>query len=154
MHKRVRTYTVVLLFAAWLVALSWLISTRDFEPALTSLALLATMTTFYVDQWLSERERRRELLAAVAHELFFDQNVLRDPLFALPVGDALSPKVYPRLARGAVEYAIASGVFTTARDSALFRLFHSWRERAEDFNQRLNITEMSAFWVSILRASP
>ena len=130
-----------------LIAVAWLFTEPDFEPALTSLVLLATIVTLFVDHWLAERERRRELLSSVVHELYIDCNVLNDPLFASDNSASQLTVVFPRLSTGAVVHAIASGAFTTARDSRLFKLLQNWRESAEDFNHRLDITELCIFVV-------
>jgi hypothetical protein len=147
MHTRIRTITLLLLAAAWFVAVVWLVRVPDFEPALTSLALLATMSTLYVDHWLSQRERRRELLATLAHELFVNLQTLNDPVFSSTPVEPHRPVVFPRLSLGSTVNVIASGAFTTTRDTRLFKLLHAWRERADDFNHSLWITEVCSFVV-------
>jgi hypothetical protein len=137
--------TFILLSVACLTAVAWFISTPDFEPALTSLALLATITGLFIDRWLAAKERRKELLYALAHELYMNLQVLSDPLFRQDTKLNKVPSVYPRLYIGTLETVIASGAFIQQRDRRLFHFMHLWRQRASEFNRRLDITELRTF---------
>ena len=43
------------------------------------------------------------------------------------------------------ETAIASNVFAERQDRELFSLIHQWRHTANEFNRRLDITELRTF---------
>lgn len=137
--------TFVLLVLACLIAIAWFISSPDFEPALTSIALLATITGLFIDRWLATKERRQELLYALAHELYMNLQVLADPLFRPDTEPKKEPSVYPHLYVATLETVIASGAFIENRDRRLFHLMHSWRQLAQEFNKRLDITELRTF---------
>ncbi len=134
--------TFILLVTAFAFAVAWLFSKPDREPALTSAALLATITGLFIDRWLASKERRRELLSALAHELYMNLQVLSDPLFKPDPQPRQGISVYPRLYIATLDTVIASGALTQKGDRKLFRLMHSWRQRATDFNHRLDITEI------------
>lgn len=92
-----------------------------------------------------EQEKRNDLLYTLMHELFFNANVLQDPKFK-PINKLPKvPTVYPRLVSSAVEATISSGLFNESKDTELFRLLHSWREKVSEFNRRLDITEQYTF---------
>lgn len=55
------------------------------------------------------------------------------------------PLVFPRLIISVNETAIASGVFAERKDSDLFSLLHQWRHTVNEFNHRLDITELRTF---------
>ena len=137
--------TFILLVISFFFAVAWLYFKPDWEPALTSVALLATITGLFIDRWLAAKERRRELLFALAHEVYMNLNVLSDPLFKPDTQPPQAPSVYPRLYTATLDTVIASGVFTQLSDRKLFRLMHSWRQRASEFNHRLDITELFTF---------
>ena len=40
---------------------------------------------------------------------------------------------------------ISSGAFVQDRDRQLFKLLHTWQQRAGEFNRRLDITELRTF---------
>ncbi len=137
--------TLGLLVISFVLALCWLCAKPDYEPALTSTVLLATITGLFIDRWLSSRERRHELLFALVHELYMNIRVLGDPLFVSETVAETRPRVYPRLYTATLETVIASAAFIERKDRILFRLLHSWRQRAGEFNRRLEVTELCTF---------
>jgi hypothetical protein len=137
--------TFILLVVACLLAVAWFFSSPDFEPALTSVALIATITGLFIDRWLAAKERRQELLYSLAHELYMNLQVLSDPLFQADAKPRKRPDVYPRLYIAILETTIAAGAFIEHRDRRLFQLMHLWRQRAAEFNHRLDITELRTF---------
>ena len=72
-------------------------------------------------------------------------NVLTDSRLIAEEGSSARPTVYPRLYTATLETVIGSGAFTDARDRKLFNLLHLWRQRAGEFNHRLDITEVRTF---------
>lgn len=147
MIESIPKITIALLIAAWLTALGWLVTERNFEPALTSLALLASITTLYIDVWLSARNRRREILQAIVHEIYVNLGVFEDkkfsPNWTNPGGTGLT--VYPRVRTSALDSAVSSGVFYTKQDRILVRLLSAWQTMSLELNQRLTITELGTF---------
>lgn len=53
--------------------------------------------------------------------------------------------VFPRLIVSVTETALASGVFAERKDRELFSLLHQWRHTVNEFNRRLDITELRVF---------
>jgi hypothetical protein len=79
-------------------------------------------------------------LSSLRHELDQNTAILRDARFrreAQSIG-----QVYPRLMLGAVDTAFISGALSSPRDRELLRRLLAWRNTAEDFNRRLDITEI------------
>ena len=134
--------TFVLLGIAFTVTIAWFIHSPDFEPVITSLALLTTITGLFIERWLAAREKRRELLNALMHELYMNKRVLEDSLFHPDTQPRTVANVYPRLYNATLETVIASGSFHQHHDRALFNLMHLWKQRVLEFNRRLDITEL------------
>jgi hypothetical protein len=133
-----------LLLVAFALTGIWFLRTRKIEAVASLLVLIATVTLTFVDRWAVRRERRRELLRGLVHELYMNLKVLDGPEFKVTTA-AATPTVYPRLYVGALEAVIASGAFTEARDRALSILLHGWLQRAHELNDRLLVTETRTF---------
>ena len=145
MRNAVVVVTFGFLGLGLLAAIGWFISSPEFEPLITTLALLATVTALVVERLVSVRERRHELLYSLVHELFLNRNILIDPRFNLDNPPDGEPRVYPRLHVSTLETAIASGAFTASRDRKLFKWMHRWKQRAGEFNRRLDLSELRTF---------
>ena len=147
MVNRVPAATVIFLAIAWLLAVAWFVSSPDFEPALTSLALLASISTLYLDLWVRDKRRRAEILKGVVHECYENLNVFKDarfhPDWGKDKGGGLT--IYPRMHHSIVDAAVASGLFYGPRDERLVVLLHKWRSQADEFNRRLDVTELRTF---------
>ena len=121
----------------------WFMRTRKVEAVASLLVLIATVTLTFVDRWVAGRDRRRELLRGLVHELYMNLNVLGDEKFKVsPTAPPTTPAVYPRLYLGALQAVTASGAFTETRDRQLSILLHGWLQRAHAFNDRLLVTEI------------
>lgn len=133
--------TLVLLLAATILAAVWVCVRPDFDSTITLLVLLATITGLVISRWLAERERRRDLLYAVVHELSMNLRALNDlsPPAGLPAGQ---PYVFPRFYASSLQAAIGSGAFSGGKDRQLFKLMHQWLQRVLELNRRIDITEM------------
>jgi hypothetical protein len=107
-----RLLTWYLLLLAGALCVAWVWRTWALEAFASLVVLLATVTLTFVDRWAAHRERRRELLRALAHELYLNRAVLADKAFAPPTPPATTPTVYPRPYVGALQALIASGAFT------------------------------------------
>ena len=78
MQRIIKIIVPLLLIIAFLAAVAWAICAPDFEPAITSLALLASLIAIFADRWINSRERRKELLRVLAHELYMNIGVVND----------------------------------------------------------------------------
>jgi hypothetical protein len=86
------------------------------------------------------------LLCSLVSELVMNMLLLSDDRFhQLVSSEKLTPLVYPRLLRTALDQAIASGIFIRNQDGRLFDLLYSWSDILNDFNHRLNLTEYRLF---------
>ena len=85
---------------------------------------------------------RNRLLYSLAGELYVNINILQDRKFQQLNADAGATIVYPRLLRTVLDESIASGVFVHAHDRDLFQMLHTWSEIVNEFNRRLDITEL------------
>ena len=68
--------TFIVLLVAFSTAVGWLLKSPDFEPAVTSLALLATIIGLFADRWLAEKEKRKALLHTLVHEIYINLSIL------------------------------------------------------------------------------
>jgi hypothetical protein len=138
----VSIFNVVALVVALCFALLWWLGPAwDWlEPAATTLPLLAVLTGIRAERWAAEREHRNQSFAALRREVEANLEVLADPRFR-PESQGVG-QIYPRLALGAVTTALVSGAFNQKRDRALVRLLMDWRNIVEDFNRRLDLTEL------------
>ena len=145
MHKLIKYAVPFLLIAAFLAAVMWAVCAPDFEPAITSLALLASLIAVYVDRWMNIRERRKELLGVLAHELYMNIGVVKDLKTAKNDENISKPHIYPRFYTTSLTSVIASGMFAGPKDKELWKCMHGWLQRSTDFNNRLNVTESQIF---------
>jgi hypothetical protein len=138
----VSIFNVVALVVALCFALLWWLGPAwDWlEPAATTLPLLAVLTGIRAERWAAEREHRNQSFAALRREVEANVEALADPRFR-PESQGVG-QIYPRLALGAVTTALVSGAFNHKRDRALVRLLMDWRNIVEDFNRRLDLTEL------------
>jgi hypothetical protein len=125
------------LFIAGLLSVAWFYSEKTFEPFITSLLIFAAITGFFVENWISDRGKRKRLLFALSHELFINMAVLKAAIFRANNKDSSKFVVFPRLESSIVNDVIRSGSFLGAKDKLLFKMLHLWRERIQQFN-RLN----------------
>jgi hypothetical protein len=137
--------TSFFLLIALVTSIAWFIYSPDFEPVITSLALLVTIVSVFAERLVTARERRRELLAALMHELHMNKQVLQDAAFLPDTSPRGIPTIYPRLYTATLETVIASGAFSSPPDRKLFKLLHSWKQRSLEFNRRLDVTELHTF---------
>lgn len=144
-RKAVVPLTGFLLLVAIAAAILWFARSPDYEPAITSLALLATITGLFVDRWLSAKERRSALLHALVHELGKNIVMFHDGSFKPTDNPKPVPKLFPRFYLSVLETVISSGAFAGVQDRTLYDLLHSWMLHARTANQRLDVTELSTF---------
>jgi hypothetical protein len=134
-----------LLLGFILATVWWTREPNDFEPLLTALGLLATITGIFGERLASAIEKRRELLRALLNECISNITILSDGRFNPNLHKQGRPIVFPRLMMSVTETAIVSGVFAERKDRELFSLLHQWRHTVNEFNHRLDITELRTF---------
>ncbi|MGH7786873.1 MAG: hypothetical protein ACRERC_08405, partial [Candidatus Binatia bacterium] len=81
--------------------------------ALTCLTLLTAVTGLFIDRWVTERERRQQLLHALAHELYMNLGALKDLMGIKAQEDQQPPQMLPRFYTSTLVTVISSGAFTT-----------------------------------------
>lgn len=149
MKNIVSFITFSALVSGLVLAFIWFIADPNpdyrFEPALTAIGLLATLTGIFAERWASVKEERRVLLLALYREFQNNKIILSDSRFHLDIDSIEHPVVYPRLIMSVTETAIASGVFSESKYRDFFWLLHQWRDIVNEFNRRLDITELRTF---------
>ena len=90
---------------------------------------------------------RNRLLYSLAGELWVNLNILKDDKFERIDEAASQALIYPRLQRTVLDQAIASGAFVHAHDEDLFEMIYKWSEILEEFNRRLDLTEVRSLAV-------
>ncbi|GAA6621644.1 hypothetical protein [Scytonema sp. NUACC26] len=133
------------LLLGFILATVWWTKERNFEPLLTALGLLATITGIFAERWASAYEKRIEFLRALLNECRSNEAILSDRRFNSNSHQSGRPIVFPRLIVSVTETALASGVFAERKDRELFSLLHQWRHTVNEFNRRLDITELRVF---------
>lgn len=129
------------------ISITWFVTASGasrFEPAVQTLGLLAGLTGVLAERRAAARERRDLTLLTLDNELRRSASVLDDPRFA-PSKNAPRPRVYPRLPVSATDAALISGALAEHSDGELLQLLHNWRDEANGFNRRLDLTEMRIF---------
>lgn len=139
--------TVACLGTAGALSVLWLVTETGggrFEPAVTSLGLLAGIAGLVLERRAAAAEHRDQALSSVADELAANAETLTRP----PFGD-LEPvaarTVYPRLRMSAVDTALSSGALSKRADDDLVRALHDWRDEVDTFSHQLSIAEILAF---------
>src|SRR5262249_4825826 len=93
----------------------------------------------------SARERRHLALTSLDTELRSSASVLNDPQFTASDGEPPRRRVYRRLPTSATGSALTSGALADRGDEELLRRLHQWRDAANGFNRRLDLTELRIF---------
>ena len=96
---------------------------------------------------------RNRLLYSLAGELWVNLNILKDAKYEHIQAQANRPFIYPRLLRTVLDQCIGSGAFIHAHDEDLFEMLHKWSEIQEEFNRRLDLTELRSLAVIPATAS-
>jgi hypothetical protein len=145
-----RFVTVAALICALVVSIWWWADPRRdwLQAPSTALALIAAVAGIPADRWAAEAQRRARTLTSIARELRQNGEILADPRF-LPANQGLG-LVYPRLMLGAVDTAFIAGALNSHRDRDLVRYLLDWRNIAQDFNRRLDITEQRLYTLDTL----
>lgn len=134
-----------LLIAANVLAIIWFSVEGGFEPAITSLLILAAITGIFVERWINAKQKRKELLYSLVHELYLNLGVMKNKAFRPDESEIKKSVVFPRLMTQALDATISSGAFMGTQDRELFKLLHNWQQMANEFNNRLGVTERLIF---------
>lgn len=145
MKRLVTLITFVSLLLGFILATVWWAKERNFEPLLTALGLLATITGIFAERWASAYEKKIEFMRALLNECRANKAILSDNRFKPNSRKSGRPIVFPRLIISGTETALASGVFAERKDRELFSLLYNWLRTANEFNRRLDITELRVF---------
>ncbi len=138
-------FTTLLLILALLISILWNFNNPDYEPVVTSLALLASIVGYFAERLHSEKENRRSQLQILIHEICNNISVLTSQPLTPDTIVTNKPLIYPRLYVSALQSVIASGLFNSKKDKKLFKLLHSSQQRTLEFNRCLDITELRTF---------
>ena len=91
----------------------------------------------------SQEAQKSGLVRGVAAELLMNLSVISDPKFTETDEEKLSQFViFPRLQITALEAAVSSGLFLNEQDRLYLTRVVNLRELLNDFNLRLNFTEL------------
>ncbi|MBW4632152.1 MAG: hypothetical protein KME30_09685 [Iphinoe sp. HA4291-MV1] len=145
MKSLVTFLTFFPLLIGFTIAVYWWTKETNYESLVTSLGLLATITGIFAERLASAIEKRKELVRALQNECISNMNILFDIQSNLDSHKHGRPLVFPRLMMSVTETAIASDVFAERKDRELFLLLHQWRHTVNEFNRRLDITELRTF---------
>ena len=141
-RRLLRSVGPAVLVIALVIAVIWGLYSPDFEPTVTALALLGSLLAVILDSRLAERERRRQMLRVLVHEMFMNLSVVKElRTFSRPE-KVMKVNLYPRFYTTSLTAAISSGQFVEARDDELWKLMHSWLQRASECNNALALTEL------------
>ncbi|MDH5543940.1 MAG: hypothetical protein OEZ43_00010 [Gammaproteobacteria bacterium] len=135
----------LVLITANVVSVAWFCVEGGFEPAITSLLIFSAIMGLFVERWIAQKDKRKELLYSLAHELYLNVGTLYDAKFIAKGEELEKPVVFPRLVDSVVDASISSGVFIDSGDKKLFNFLHLWRNMVQQFNQRLMVTEHATF---------
>lgn len=132
----------LLLMFALIMSVAWMSASTTFEfpPAISSLLLIAALTTLCMDRFVGQREQRHRLLRALAREIYENLCVLKD---VETLSDRTDTKVMmlPRFRNATLASVIDSGAFDTPGDAKLWKLLHNWLHRCNEGNCRMAVTE-------------
>lgn len=128
-------------------------SESRFEPAVGILGLLGGLFGILAERRAATHERRRTAMTSLADELGRAKEVLSDGCWPASGSDH-RPRVYPRLPISAVDAALVSGALTEPGDADLVGRLHQWRDEANGFNRRLDLTEIRVLVVGAAHETP
>lgn len=114
------------------------------ELAVEGLALAAAITGVFAERYASASERRQQVIEAVRQEVVLDAKILDSDFLPMTLASARQ-KVYRRMPLSAADAAVNSGALGTSGDRVLVDALHQWRDVAQDFNHRLDLTELRMF---------
>ena len=132
----------ILLVIAFLLSLVWLCNSPDYEPAITSIAFLISFVSIFIDRQLKDKETRKNYLVLLIHELNMNLAVV-EHLNQFKTEEKLNSfHVYPRFYNTSLSHVLASQMFQESKDQKLWNHMHGWLQASQDYNNRLNISEM------------
>ena len=136
------------LLGALTVAVLWFFSAAPagrWEPATSSLGLIAAVTGIYAERYTAAMERRQEATKAVIAECERNATTFTDERFDRDRKGRGRPKVYPRFSSSATDRVLTAAVFSPKTDPALIRALSEWSTVCQELNHRLDLTELMIF---------
>jgi hypothetical protein len=151
MPRITTTLTGLSLGLSFVISFAWFADTSGasrFEPVMAALGVIGAVVGIIAGQQAERRRQRTRTLRSLVAELDADAAVLADQRFAAnPTGHS-GPIVFPRLRLSAVDLGLSSGGVQALDDEDLLAKLHEWRDHVQEFNRRLEISEMRAFIVA------
>jgi hypothetical protein len=146
LRRSISAITGACLIVGVLMSVSWWWQSPKpgFEAAANVFALLAAVAGIPAERWAAARERRVRALRAIRHELAKNREIL-DTFTVLGSLTSVRRMVYPRLVATAVQTALISGAFAAPGDPDRVQALYEWRTAVDEFNRRLDITEIHMF---------
>ncbi len=144
LHRAVYRATFLLLAVAWVLAVAWFIAAPNFEPALTSVALLATITGIFAERWFASKERRRQLITMLLQEIQLNCLIVDGPTFSRDASSSMKV-FYPRLFTQAIDQFLWAGEFATAADRPFVYRLHRCRQVLSQVNRKIDAIEQRLF---------
>jgi hypothetical protein len=148
LRRSISAITGIALVLGLFTSILWWLSLPlpGFEAAANVFALLAATAGIPAERWAVARERRLRAVRAIRAELAKNREILGDERFTVAASFSATRRlIYPRLAAAAVDTALISGAFATPADQSLPPALYEWRNAVEEFNRRLDITEIHMF---------
>ena len=126
--------SLLALIVALFIGVAWFYAKPDYEPALTSLVMLSAIFGLFLERLVSEREKRRQLLKSLLHELFMNVGVAKDIRSLKTKEKSKTGLFLPSFYTTTLTSVIASGCFCSGKDKKLFKLLTSWLQRCSETN--------------------
>jgi hypothetical protein len=136
-----RLFTFVALVSALGISLWWWAHPREdwLQAPSTALALIAAVSGIPADRWAAEAQRRAGAVVAAPRTGPEHRDPARRPL---PPGGAVDRSGLPAPNARRGRHRVHLRGVELPRDRELLRRLLAWRNTAEDFNRRLDITEI------------
>ncbi|QQR84043.1 hypothetical protein IPJ72_02505 [Candidatus Peregrinibacteria bacterium] len=131
----------ILFIIAAILAIFWYLNQKEYEPIITTILIVAGIAGIYIEKWSNSKQKRKDLLHALVHELYINLNIIQDNKFNPNHEKIKQFVVFPRVINIATEACIVSSAFISDNDKTLFKLMHSWVEHSMELNNRLSLTE-------------
>jgi hypothetical protein len=144
MHSIIYRVTFLLLFSAWIVSIIWFFSKPDYEPALSAIALLASITGVFAERWHAKKELREQLFGTLIQEIQLNKMLLKNPPFK--DCDKLEVRIFfPRLYSEALDRFIYSSEFLSINDRPFLYALHRHKQVITQVNRKINAIELKLF---------
>lgn len=132
-----------ILVVALMLSVLWIVTSKDrFEPSVTSIALLATLLSIFIDKNLSRIEKRQEIIKGLIYEMTENFRILESPRYK--VENITEERwVFQKFTCITAQAAVVSGIFLTSRDQKLYRVLNMLIQNVNDINRRVEFVEQT-----------